>query len=108
MFFFLNDPATTKISPLPLHDALPIFVSRVLAPPAFLPANREKTQRTKPAPRAIDNPRSEEDTSELQSQSNLVCRRLPAESQRPPVPAASHPIGGRALVIAPNAARQPT
>src|SRR2546430_8146341 len=23
-FFFLNDPAPTKISPLPLHDALPI------------------------------------------------------------------------------------
>jgi hypothetical protein len=32
------------------------LVSRVLAPPEFLPANREKTQRTKPAPRAIDNP----------------------------------------------------
>src|SRR5256885_13066871 len=24
-FFFLNDPATPEISPLPLHDALPIF-----------------------------------------------------------------------------------
>src|SRR5256885_3973755 len=24
MFFFFNDPATTEISPLPLHDALPI------------------------------------------------------------------------------------
>src|SRR5258708_34679882 len=24
-FFFLNDPATTEISPLPLPDALPIF-----------------------------------------------------------------------------------
>src|SRR5258705_13811694 len=24
-FFFLNDPATTKISPLPLHDLLPIY-----------------------------------------------------------------------------------
>src|SRR2546429_8361659 len=23
-FFFLNDPATTEFSPLPLHDALPI------------------------------------------------------------------------------------
>src|SRR3989475_11571637 len=23
-FFFFNDPATTEISPLPLHDALPI------------------------------------------------------------------------------------
>src|SRR5256886_17688335 len=24
-FFFFNDPATTKISTLPLHDALPIY-----------------------------------------------------------------------------------
>src|SRR3989440_9441333 len=24
LFFFLNDPATTEIYPLPLHDALPI------------------------------------------------------------------------------------
>src|SRR5256885_10451852 len=24
-FFFLNDPATTEIYPLPLHDALPIY-----------------------------------------------------------------------------------
>src|SRR5256885_7380057 len=30
-FFFFNDPATTEISPLPLHDALPI--SRVRPPP---------------------------------------------------------------------------
>src|SRR5256885_14550283 len=27
-FFFFNDPATTEISPLPLHDALPICPSR--------------------------------------------------------------------------------
>src|SRR2546430_12576675 len=26
-FFFLNDPATTEISPLPLHDALPISLT---------------------------------------------------------------------------------
>src|SRR2546426_3264182 len=25
-FFFLNDPPTTEISPLPLHDALPIVI----------------------------------------------------------------------------------
>src|ERR1039457_4197132 len=29
-FFFFNDPATTDISPLPLHDALPICQSREL------------------------------------------------------------------------------
>src|SRR2546430_10225414 len=26
-FFFYNDPATTEFSPLPLHDALPIWVN---------------------------------------------------------------------------------
>src|SRR5256886_13655675 len=26
-FFFLKDPATTEIYPLPLHDALPIFIN---------------------------------------------------------------------------------
>src|SRR2546422_11761842 len=26
-FFFFNDTATTEISPLPLHDALPIFIN---------------------------------------------------------------------------------
>jgi hypothetical protein len=32
------------------------LVARVLTPPAVLPSSREKTQRTKPAPRSIDNP----------------------------------------------------
>src|SRR3989454_8670626 len=27
VFFFLNDPATPEISPLPLHDALPIWIT---------------------------------------------------------------------------------
>src|SRR5256714_12378356 len=27
VFFFFNDPAPTEISPLPLHDALPIFAA---------------------------------------------------------------------------------
>src|SRR2546423_13364502 len=26
-FFFLNDPPTPEISPLPLHDALPIWIA---------------------------------------------------------------------------------
>src|SRR5256884_9892086 len=34
-FFFFNDTATTEISPLPLHDALPISATRQMqAPPA--------------------------------------------------------------------------
>src|SRR2546430_10159180 len=86
-------PAPTEFSPLPLRDALPIFFAARLefqfesqplvaifecapAPadgglvcvpcPAF--TNLRKRERTRR--------RSEEHTSELQSQSNLVCRLL--------------------------------
>src|SRR5438270_4535831 len=70
-FFFFNDPATTEIYTLSLHDALPISDDRrVLAhrDPAAEPAA--------PADRVQLQDRSEEHTSELQSQSNLVCRLL--------------------------------
>src|SRR2546430_11568029 len=75
--FFLNDPATTEISPLSLHDALPISCVRSLADPAYVGGDSEPPcqllQLAEPWP-ATD--RSEEHTSELQSQSNLVCRLL--------------------------------
>src|SRR5438034_11782088 len=32
VFFFFNDPATTEIYTLSLHDALPIFLARRAAP----------------------------------------------------------------------------
>src|SRR2546430_11393329 len=73
-FFFFNDTATTEIYTLSLHDALPICGG----------ASRRHTERT-PISRpawawrlcvASREPRSEEHTSELQSQSNLVCRLL--------------------------------
>src|SRR2546430_16678938 len=82
-FFFFNDTATTEIYTLSLHDALPI--SRVP-----LTAN-ERLELTDPILRlrvlaaltsnvslnaARTLARSEEHTSELQSQSNLVCRLL--------------------------------
>src|SRR2546430_13223102 len=81
-FFFFNDTATTEIYTLSLHDALPISHSgpsgTAGASPA-LPGTRWgacrpccRTRATLP-PRS---PRSEEHTSELQSQSNLVCRLL--------------------------------
>src|SRR5258708_39177672 len=40
-FFFFNDPAPTEISPLPLHDALPISqaAASTLQPPARAPAD---------------------------------------------------------------------
>src|SRR2546430_260601 len=91
-FFFFNDTATTEIYTLSLHDALPIFfrgdqlqacglalgffaqeigdlwIDRVQW--AFHPVIGFGSHLCRPAWR------SEEHTSELQSQSNLVCRLL--------------------------------
>src|SRR2546430_8057099 len=69
-FFFFNDTATTEIYTLSLHDALPICCWRT-APrmPKGLPIVRTATY-------IVLTIRSEEHTSELQSQSNLVCRLL--------------------------------
>src|SRR2546427_8885363 len=98
--FFINDTATTEIYTLSLHDALPIStVGR-----ACWLQSRRPTRSTRggsplfaaPADRRGSGPdrlfghvtnfegswmgalrcRSEEHTSELQSQSNLVCRLL--------------------------------
>src|SRR2546430_10446515 len=68
-FFFFNDTATTEIYTLSLHDALPISV------------RHPRHRRARPGRQfrvgsAGLSPRSEEHTSELQSQSNLVCRLL--------------------------------
>src|SRR2546427_3509252 len=69
-FFFFNDTATTEIYTLSLHDALPIYQAGM------------EPKRVEQALRYYDdffrtiNDRSEEHTSELQSQSNLVCRLL--------------------------------
>src|SRR2546427_12928990 len=82
LIFFFNDTATTEIYTLSLHDALPISVV-----PKFshgfghgliggdhrpsIPAGPQVLARVK-----AEAARSEEHTSELQSQSNLVCRLL--------------------------------
>src|SRR6185295_20324508 len=68
--FSFNDPATTEIYTLSLHDALPIFRDGGAAAAARAHARprvrrRSRTQR-----------RSEEHTSELQSRQYLVCRLL--------------------------------
>src|SRR2546430_10436908 len=77
-FFFFNDTSTTEIYTLSLHDALPIS-------PGSRPRRggrdadvREGVGAVALAAHARDGPeaRSEEHTSELQSQSNLVCRLL--------------------------------
>src|SRR2546430_8474329 len=68
--FFFNDTATTEIYTLSLHDALPIFHLR--------PDGQVLTwfERYDEAREVLTRTRSEEHTSELQSQSNLVCRLL--------------------------------
>src|SRR5438876_11460068 len=66
LFFFFNDPATTEIYTLSLHDALPI---------SFAP--RASNWSTSDEPMNDAPPvRSEEHTSELQSPVHLVCRLL--------------------------------
>src|SRR2546430_13327044 len=85
-FFFFNDTATTEIYTLSLHDALPICIRgsgdhglssrRPKRPPLHLGeciSSRGPISRCTPLSVAA---RSEEHTSELQSQSNLVCRLL--------------------------------
>src|SRR6478736_2212276 len=67
VFFFFNDTATTEIYTLSLHDALPICPSST---PNLAPMSDVELRRLG------DSGRSEEHTSELQSQSNIVCRLL--------------------------------
>src|SRR2546430_10875484 len=68
-FFFFNDTATTEIYTLSLHDALPISASRFIPRIRLLAGRFSRLQ-------IFLYVRSEEHTSELQSQSNLVCRLL--------------------------------
>src|SRR2546430_15030558 len=75
-FFFFNDTATTEIYTLSLHDALPISTRDN---PLVAARERDFLQGAALDPsngRGIEAYRSEEHTSELQSQSNLVCRLL--------------------------------
>src|SRR2546430_14519023 len=68
-FFFFNDTATTEIYTLSLHDALPISIGAFIfgmTGQGIVYAGWDPDWFT----------RSEEHTSELQSQSNLVCRLL--------------------------------
>src|SRR2546430_17710013 len=86
MFFFFNDTATTEIYTLSLHDALPISSSRSIPTPQNCSSPPSSAPPTSSIPGtatwcsrcAISRvaARSEEHTSELQSQSNLVCRLL--------------------------------
>src|SRR5438046_6293130 len=68
--FFFNDPPTTEIYTLSLHDALPISPQTIAADWWAHPPRQRRGQG------APAKPRSEEHTSELQSLTNLVCRLL--------------------------------
>src|SRR2546430_4864275 len=72
-FFFFNDTATTEIYTLSLHDALPISRPSEAEPQRFNYTTRIGFG-LQISGRGVE--RSEEHTSELQSQSNLVCRLL--------------------------------
>src|SRR2546427_3385856 len=83
LFFFFNDTATTEIYTLSLHDALPISMRKPwvsllsgvsVKSGVVLSAASKSTVTEWNAPHPTY--RSEEHTSELQSQSNLVCRLL--------------------------------
>src|SRR2546430_13695570 len=83
LLFFFKDPAATEIYTLSLHDALPISVRARHAPDRERFPGRALGQGalvgTVPRPGiapGAGGERSEEHTSELQSQSNLVCRLL--------------------------------
>src|SRR2546430_6057465 len=72
LFFFFNDTATTEIYTLSLHDALPISpTSSIESYISYWDQSGSKRQGL-----PLRRSRSEEHTSELQSQSNLVCRLL--------------------------------
>src|SRR2546430_9158450 len=74
-FFFFNDTATTEIYTLSLHDALPILARqglRILRHGGISQHHAHHLAQM----RSLQRSRSEEHTSELQSQSNLVCRLL--------------------------------
>src|SRR2546427_1547269 len=104
-FFFFNDTPTPEIYTLPLHDALPISTSALETGPGIAlnclvqPTVALAMARSRPRFGELEVPdpcnssevstvvghedqprltarRSEEHTSELQSQSNLVCRLL--------------------------------
>src|SRR5690606_41863936 len=96
-FFSFNDPATTEIYTLSLHDALPIYrqESDVVVPHLDRALENGVAGRDGDAVGRHDvrdgfhghppfRRRSEEHTSELQSRENLVCRLLLEKKKKEP------------------------
>src|SRR5207249_11511496 len=97
-FFFFKDPAPTEISPLSLHDALPICedpagerrfgldaLVEVLIGGAAPGAVQHGGEGGEGQRQRIQS-RSEEHTSELQSRFDLVCRLLLEKKKKKPPP----------------------
>src|SRR5690606_40297154 len=105
LFFFFPAPPTPCVSPISLHDALPICAAAGCAPrprrstllhlAGGLGPAPPHPRRSRPRPlhrlddrrpdvRQLAHPRrrSEEHTSELQSRENLVCRLLLAKKKK--------------------------
>src|SRR2546430_11961542 len=81
VFFFFNDTATTEIYTLSLHDALPISQGRDRGARGRGGAHFRARRPSGGLRLGDEGDRSEEHTSELQSQSNLVCRLLLAKKK---------------------------
>src|SRR5688572_32339138 len=97
--FFFNATATTEIYTLSLHDALPIceHFQRAIGTHQRLGVRRERERNLAAFrfadPVGLHRLRSEEHTSELQSQSNLVCRLLLEKKKKKQIH--SHPSSSR-------------
>src|SRR5438309_3363896 len=82
LLFFFTATATSEIYTLSLHDALPISCARRTrswpqrAPGDARARGNHCSRSRRAAARRGAPPRSEEHTSELQSQFHLVCRLL--------------------------------
>src|SRR5690554_7596872 len=81
LFFFFNDTATTEIYTLSLHDALPISDWTILSNPRIYLIGATlaivaSLETLLSVAATLNNVRSEEHTSELQSRPHLVCRLL--------------------------------
>src|SRR3990172_6921020 len=78
--FFFNDTAPTEISPLSLHDALPISRTCSSSTGRRSASRRVWCSSSVPGRRT----RSEEHTSELQSRLHLICPLFFLMIRRPP------------------------
>src|SRR5947209_15149689 len=107
MYFFFNDPATTDIYLLSLHDALPISFKTLRKETGIKDLNFHDLRHAfvtrgilagipqamilKASGMPARMPRSEEHTSELQSRQYIVCRLLLDKNIQPRFSGTTHP-----------------